>query len=86
MNPLKRRRCLLYLNDIIIFSHNLDNQLRHVRDVMNVPRNAKITLKVKKCELFTDTVQSLGHVIRPGRVMIEKSLVKTLVVPKEPRS
>ncbi|CAN8070297.1 unnamed protein product [Agarophyton chilense] len=86
MSRFKWRTCLVYLDDIIVFSRNLDDHLTHVRDVMTVLRDAGITLKLRKCEFFTDTGKYLGHVIRPGRLMIEQVHIKSLCEAKEPRT
>lgn len=45
-NHLKWRKCIVYLRDITIFSNNLDGNLRHVRDVVAILRDAGITLKM----------------------------------------
>ncbi|CAN8065809.1 unnamed protein product [Agarophyton chilense] len=65
---------------------NLDKHLTHVRDIMATLRDACVTLKMKNCDFFTDTVKYLGHVIRPGRVTIEETRVKSLKEAKEPRT
>lgn len=47
------------MDDIIVFSNNLDDHLGHVRDVILVRHDARITLKLKKCEFITDSVSYL---------------------------
>ncbi|CAN8069905.1 unnamed protein product [Agarophyton chilense] len=82
----KWRTCLVYLDDIIVFLDNLDKHLTHVRDIMTTLRDAGVSLKLKKSDFFTNTVKYLGHVIRPGRVAIEETRVKSLKEAKEPRT
>ena len=80
----KWRTCLVYLDDIIVFSNNLDDHLSHVREIMRVLQDAGITLKLKKCEFFTDSVKYLGHVIRPGQLSVDEVRVKSLKEAKHP--
>lgn len=76
--------CLAYLDDIIAFSNCLDDHLSHVRDVLTVLRNAGITLQLGKCEFCTDSAKYLGHIIRPGKLSIDKFRVKSLHETKHP--
>ncbi|CAN8076686.1 unnamed protein product [Agarophyton chilense] len=86
LDRFKWRICLVYLDDIIVFSDNMDKHLTHVRDIMTTLRDAGVTLKLKKCDFFTDKVKYLGHVIRLGLVTIEETCVKSLKEAKEPRT
>ena len=62
----KWRTCLVYIDDIIIFSKSIDEHLKHVNEILDTLRKAGLSLKLKKCRFFTTTVDYLGHVIRPG--------------------
>ena len=56
--------CLVYLDDIIIFSKNKEDHLRHVEQVLSAMNCAGVTLKLSKCSFFTDRVKYLGHIIK----------------------
>lgn len=84
MSRLKRCTCLVYPDDIIIFYGNLDEHLDHISALVTVLRNVGITLKLRKCEFFTNTVQDLGHIIRSGRLKIEKDRMTSLAESQEP--
>jgi hypothetical protein len=56
------------LGDVIIFFPDRESHLRHVDDALTLLRTAGISLKLKKCRFFSDTVDYLGHVIRHGRL------------------
>jgi Reverse transcriptase (RNA-dependent DNA polymerase)/RNase H-like domain found in reverse transcriptase len=62
------RTCLVYLDDAIIYSPDKASHLRHVAKALNLLREAGLSLKLKKCLFFSQTVDHLGHVIRPGRL------------------
>lgn len=55
---------LVYLEDIVKFSKNLDEHIDHVRHVLPFPSNGSETVELKKCKLFTDAIEYLGKVIR----------------------
>lgn len=86
MNRFKCWTCLMYIDYIIVFSNNLHDHRRHVRDVMTVQWDAGITLKLKKSRSVTEMVNYCGNVIRSGRLMINQARLKPLVASKEPRS
>ncbi len=45
-----RKFCLVYLDDIIIYSKSLKDHKRHVRKVLQVIRSAGLKLKLAKCK------------------------------------
>lgn len=53
---------LVYLDDRIILSYTLNVHLRHVEDVFTVLCIAEVTLKLRTCEFFTDTINYLGPI------------------------
>ncbi len=61
------RSCLVYLDDVIIFSSTFDEHLGHILQVL---KGAGLSLKLRKCHFFSDKVDYLGHVIRPGRLAV----------------
>ena len=58
--------CLVYIDDIIIFSKNREEHLEHLETVLQLLQGAGIKLKLKKCFFFRDEVEYLGFRIRPG--------------------
>lgn len=55
---------LIHLNDIVIFSKAPGEHTRHIREALTLRQNAGVTLELKKCYLFTKTIEHLGTVIR----------------------
>src|SRR6266540_3385246 len=58
-----RKFCLVYLNDIIIYSKSLKDHKRHMRKVLQVIRSAGLKLKPAKCKWFKQEITFLGHKI-----------------------
>ena len=58
---LDSKRCLVYLDDIIISSRSEDEHIATLRDVFKRVRSAKLKLKPEKCRLAKREVTFLGH-------------------------
>ena len=62
--------CLVYIDDVIVFSKDVESHFVHLDQIMTLLRDAGITLKLKKCEFFKDRVTYLGHVVSPGKLSV----------------
>jgi len=63
MTGLNLSVCLVYLDDIIVYSASLNEHLERLVTVMERIRTAGLKLKPEKCSLFQKSVAFLGHVI-----------------------
>jgi Reverse transcriptase (RNA-dependent DNA polymerase) len=54
------------LDDIIVFSKTPAEHMARLEAVLHRLYRAGLTLNLKKCHFFKETVDYLGHVIRPG--------------------
>jgi len=59
-----RKFCLVYLDDIIIYSKTLKDYKRHVRKVLQAIRSAGLKFKPAKCKWFKQKIIFLGYKIR----------------------
>ena len=85
LNKFKWQNCLVYLDDIVIYSNTFDDHCRDVAQILEVLQQAGVSLKLKKCSFFTDNIQYLGHVVRPGQLAVaEKTItaVKQFRIPE----
>ena len=80
------RTCLVYLDDVIIFSKNLEEHLVHVDEVLTTLRAAGISLKLAKCSWCTDKINYLGHTITPGKLSINAAHTAGLLGLVPPRT
>ena len=67
--------CLVYLDDIIIFSTTFEEHLERLREVFSRLRDAGLKVKPQKCQLFRKVVPFLGHVISKEGVATDPSKV-----------
>lgn len=75
---------LAYLDDIMIYSDNIEEHRKQVRHVLQRLTEAGVKLKASKCEFHTDRVEYLGFVIGPQGIEMDKEKIKTVTEWKQP--
>ena len=86
LTKYKWQTCLIYLDDVIIYSKNVEEHIQHVDEILHCLSKAGVTLKIKKCKFFTTTVDYLGHVIKPGKLEIDRTNTESLRKAAPPTS
>jgi transposase InsO family protein len=67
--------CLVYLDDIILFSHTVSEHLVRLCQLLNRLRGANLKLKPSKCHLLKKTVTFLGHVVSAGSIATDPAKI-----------
>jgi hypothetical protein len=62
---------IVYLDDILVFSKTEAEHVEHNKRVLQRLREAKVTLKLKKCEFYVQKTSFLGYTISPDGLGIE---------------
>ena len=78
--------CLVYLDDIIIFSQTVDEHLQRLRDVLQRLKDAGLKIKPSKCQLLRKSVLYLGHIVSEKDVEVDPkktSCVHSWQVPND---
>jgi len=78
LSGVKWKNVLVYLDDLIIFSADAESHLSHLDTVLTLLGKHGVTLKAQNCHLFTNEVEYLGHVVRPGRLSVNEKNLKTI--------
>jgi Reverse transcriptase (RNA-dependent DNA polymerase) len=73
------RFCVVYLDDILIYSNSLEEHREHVREVLRKLKEANLYLKASKCEFTTQRTEFLGYVITPEGTDMDKSKVMAIL-------
>jgi transposase InsO family protein len=81
---LTGEQCLIYLDDIVVFSKTFEEHIARLTNVFQALRQADLTLKLSKCDFAQREVKYLGHIVsaagvRPDPTKIEA--VSTYPVP-----
>lgn len=53
----------VYLDDIFVFSYTIEEHERHLKIVFDLLRAHELFLKASKCDLFSEKMDCLGHLI-----------------------
>jgi Reverse transcriptase (RNA-dependent DNA polymerase) len=76
---------LVYLDDVLIYSKTVEEHILLLDQVFALLQKHKLYLKEKKCSLFLETINFLGHVISKHGVSMESgkvSVVESWPVPE----
>ena len=70
--------CMVYLDDIVVFSASWENHLATLRKVLSAISKAHLVINLKKCEFAKAKVTYLGHNIGHGMVTPKDSYVQAI--------
>jgi Reverse transcriptase (RNA-dependent DNA polymerase) len=84
LSRLTWKTCLVYLDDIIVFSKTPTEHMAHPDAVLHRLYRAGLALNLKMCHFFKETVDYQGHVIRPGQLSVAEKNTATLKNTKHP--
>ena len=76
---------IIYLDNILIFSLNKEDHIKHVSEVFHRLRKHNLFTNGKKCLFHTDSVEYLGHTIGPGGLHMDPVKVKIIQDWPEPQ-
>jgi hypothetical protein len=75
-------KCLIYLDDVLIFGRSADEHLERLKAIFQRVREAGLKLSPKKCFFMQEQVEYLGHIVSAQGVKTD--LKKTEKVAKWP--
>jgi len=71
-------KVVIYIDDILVFTADLDEHRELVRKILQCLEENKLFLKPEKCEFETTKTQFLGMIIEPGKTeMVSRRLVQS---------
>lgn len=79
------RGVLVYLDDVLIYSKTVEEHVELLDKVFSLLQLNKLYLKEKKCSLFLEKINFLGHVVSSQGVSMESgkiNVVKSWPIPK----
>jgi hypothetical protein len=77
--------CVAYLNDICIYSDSIEEHAKHVREVLDRLRKARLYVKLSKCEFDKKEIAFLGYVIGVHKIRMNDVKIRTILdwpIPK----
>ena len=76
--------CIIYLDDIIVFSRTPEEHLHRLKAVFNKLEAADLKLKLSKCDLFKQQINYLGHVVSKEGVSTDPEKIKAVTEWPQP--
>lgn len=70
--------CLVYIDDIIIFSESFEEHLVHLSRVLQRLIDSHLIIKPSKCQFLKQKLGFLGHVITPGYISPDSDKVSAV--------
>ena len=78
MGELNLKECLIFLDDILIFSVTFEEHIKRLNAVFSRLHEHGLKLKASKCEFFKSSVKYLGHVVSENGVETDPDKLKAL--------
>jgi len=85
LRGLNWKTCLIYLDDVLIFSKTLSEHNERLCEVLECIKNAGLKLSPMKCSFLLKEVSYLGHTISSSGIKTDKSKIdkiRNFAVPK----
>jgi hypothetical protein len=76
--------CIAYLDDILIYSDNIEQHRQHGKMILERVEEVGLTLKVSKCEFHTDRTEYLGYIISLSSIQMDLEKVRAVAEWREP--
>lgn len=78
--------CIIYLDDIIIFSKTPEEHLERLRGVFEKLAEAGLKLKTKKCEFFKQRIAYLSHIVSEDGIEVDPKKVEAIKSWETPKT
>ncbi|CAI7783315.1 unnamed protein product, partial [Closterium sp. NIES-53] len=86
LRPLLDECVVVYLDDILIYSRDMKQHIKHLRRVFEILRREKFYVKLSKSEFALKKVQFLGHMVSTQGVHVDPKKIKSVRTWKTPEN
>ncbi|KAI3743000.1 hypothetical protein L1987_60701 [Smallanthus sonchifolius] len=69
---------IVFIDDILIYSKNKEEQEEHLRLILELLRQEQMYAKFSKCEFWIREVQFLGHVVNEKGIHVDPSKIEAI--------
>jgi len=85
LGGLKWKSCLVYPDDIMVFSQSAGEHVEYLREIFAALSGAGGSLKAKKGHLLQEEVEYLGHIVGRGQLQVQDKIIRGLKEASPPR-
>ena len=82
--PFLDRFVIVFIDDILVYSHSREEHQEHLRVVLETLRAYKLFAKFSKCEFWLSSVSFLGHVISDEGISMDPKKIEVVRDWKRP--
>ena len=82
---LKWQCCLVYIDDVVIYSPTFEQHLVDLKNVFEALKTANLTLKASKCQFCRPEMRYLGHIITQQGIKPDPDLIKSVTHFPQPK-
>ena len=86
LGDLHLQCCIMYLDDIIVFSKTPDKHIQRLRSVFEKLDQAGLHLKPSKCEFFKKRVEYLGYIIFKNGIETNAKKIEAIIKWPQPQT
>jgi hypothetical protein len=76
---------LMYIDDIVVYSHTFDNHLKHVDSVLKAIAESRLTLSPPKCHIGYQSIIVLGNKVSHLGLSTHQEKLKAMWELKAPK-
>ncbi|GKD52376.1 putative reverse transcriptase domain-containing protein, partial [Tanacetum coccineum] len=76
--PYLDKFVIVFIDDILIYSHNKKEHANHLRIILELLRKEKLYAKFSKCDFWISIVQFLGHVIDSQGIHVDPTKIEAV--------
>lgn len=76
--PLLRKCVVVFLDDVLVYSANLDDHVKHLRQVFELLSQQQLYLKQSKCLFAQTQLEFLGHIVSAAGVTTDPKKVEVI--------
>ena len=69
---------MIYLDNILIYSNDMSEHCRHVKEVFKHLYKTGLYAKAEKCEFYSELVEYLGYILSSFGLTMSKNKVKII--------
>lgn len=86
LRDLINKVCVVYLDDILIFSTSYQEHICNIHKVFEKLRKANLKIQINKCKFFAKETLYLGHILTPEGVKPNPAKVDTILNLELPKT